>query len=261
MNTLYAYHLPAKNRPTLVFLPGLCGNHTTWRKIWPAFENDFGILAIDPRGHGRSSLREGPCTLEQYALDIKNRIDSLGIEKIHLVGHSMGGKAAYLFAARYPQRIGHLVVEDIGTSSSEFSPADFLRYTEPLRRTYSTRKEIARILSETISDRDMAAYFLYQVEQKPDGRWGADFDIDCCHQFFVDAHGFDWTGIFEKISAPTLIVRGGHSTVFTEEEAKEIVQRLPQGELAVIPKTGHIPHIEKPKEFVEILRSRICLKK
>lgn len=261
MNDLHAYHRPAQNRPTLVFLPGLCGNHTTWRKIWPAFESDFGILAIDPRGHGRSGLREGPCTLEQYARDIKNLIDSLGIKKIHLVGHSMGGKVAYLFAARYPERVVQLVVEDIGAGSSEFSPEDFLRYTGPLRRTYTSRKEIAAILRGTIPDRSMADYFLYQVGKKPDGRFGIDFDIDCCHRFFADAHAFDWTGVFESIAAPTLIVRGENSVVFSEEEAKEILQRLPQGELEIIPETGHIPHIEKPEVFVEILRSRICLKK
>lgn len=260
MKVLCSYHRPAKNRPTLVFLPGLCGNHKTWRKIWPTFEKDFGILTVDPRGHG-CSLREPPCTLEQYALDIKNLMDSLGFEKIHLIGHSMGGKAAYLFAARYPDRIEKLIIEDIGTTSSEFSPEDFLKYTEPLRCTYASREEIVTILNATIPDRDMVAYFLYQVEQKPDGRFGIDFNIDCCHQFFVDAHAFDWTGIFESIAAPTLIVRGENSVVFSEEEAKDILQRLPQGKLETIPETGHIPHLEKPQAFVEILRRHCAFSK
>ena len=243
--------------PTLVFLPGLCGNHTTWRKIWPAFENDFGILAVDPRGHGKSTLRKPPCTLEQYARDIKNLIDELKIKKIILVGHSMGGKAAYIFGARYPDRIEKLIVEDIGTGSSEFSPEDFVTYTAPLRHTYASRKEIMRVLSDTIPSRDMVAYFLYQVEQKPDGRFGVDFDIDCCHQFFMDAHAFDWSGIFEAIAAPTLIVRGEYSAVFSASEAETIVQRLPYGKLLTVADAGHIPHIEKPQAFVKILKKTI----
>src|SRR4051812_15656878 len=97
----------------LVFLHGLMGSASNWRKITPAFENDYQILIYDQRGHGRSFKPISGYTPADFAGDLKNIIDELGWEKIHLVGHSMGGRNALEFAQLFPRRIDHLVIEDI----------------------------------------------------------------------------------------------------------------------------------------------------
>src|SRR5690606_32763910 len=89
------------------------------------------ILTYDQRGHGRSFKPESGYSPEDYANDLEKILNELGWERIHLVGHSMGGRNALSFASRFPQRVISLVIEDI---SPESNPGDVARYEKLLNR-------------------------------------------------------------------------------------------------------------------------------
>ena len=74
--------------------------------------NDFNVIIPDLRNHG-DSFRAERMDYKAMAQDLLNLLDYLGIEKTHLLGHSMGGKAAMVFAHEYSQRLGKLIVADI----------------------------------------------------------------------------------------------------------------------------------------------------
>ena len=74
------------------------------------FSAHYRVIAVDTRGHGESPRGEAPFTLEQFAQDLKDFLDKLGIEKCHLLGFSDGGNIALLFALQYPQYIDKLIL-------------------------------------------------------------------------------------------------------------------------------------------------------
>src|ERR1700722_10818094 len=107
-----------KTAPWIVFLHGMLGSAANWRRITPAFEGDFRILVYDQRGHGKSFHPLRGYAPEDFAEDLRFLMDHLEIEKANLVGHSMGGRNALCFSGLSPERVSHLVIEDIGPEGS-----------------------------------------------------------------------------------------------------------------------------------------------
>ena len=74
------------------------------------FANEYRVIAVDTRGHGASPRGNKPFTLETFADDLKNLLDSLNIEKANILGFSDGGNIAVIFALKYPERVASLVL-------------------------------------------------------------------------------------------------------------------------------------------------------
>ncbi len=74
------------------------------------FANEYRVIAVDTRGHGASPRGNKPFTLETFADDLKNLLDSLNIEKANILGSSDGGNIAVIFALKYPERVNSLVL-------------------------------------------------------------------------------------------------------------------------------------------------------
>jgi lipase len=133
--TLHVHEFgPADGRP-VVFLHGLSGYGGRWRPLAEQQLTDFRVLAPDLRGHGEST-RLPPWTLEQHADDVLDVLDSLGLERVPLVGHSYGGATAMHVAAREPARIERLALLDpaIGLSPAmcaEAAEGELARPTWP----------------------------------------------------------------------------------------------------------------------------------
>lgn len=90
---------------TIVLLHGFAGSSSYWEKVIPTLAQNYRVIAPDLSGHGRSSAPEGSMLIEDYATEILELIDHLNIDKILLLGHSMGGYIALAFAEKYPDRL------------------------------------------------------------------------------------------------------------------------------------------------------------
>jgi 3-oxoadipate enol-lactonase len=103
------YQDQGKGAP-LLFLHGLGSSSEDWKMQIEAFAKDYRVIAIDVRGHGRSDKPEGPYNIPLYASDIRNLLDTLAIERFHLVGFSMGGMISFQLAVNMPARIKSLII-------------------------------------------------------------------------------------------------------------------------------------------------------
>ncbi len=103
----------------IVLLHGLGLNHSIWQNIAGLYKEQAQFILPDLRGHGGSELGAADGTIEQYADDIVELIDKLGLEKVVLGGHSMGGYVALALAEKYPERLAGLVM--IATNAGEDS--------------------------------------------------------------------------------------------------------------------------------------------
>ncbi|HEX2618320.1 MAG TPA: alpha/beta fold hydrolase, partial [Flavobacteriales bacterium] len=107
------FHRREGQGPTMVVLHGLFGSCDNWGTIGRAFSSAFDVVLVDQRDHGRSPHTDR-IDYNVMAEDVHALVTKLGLTDIMLVGHSMGGKTAMVFAQRWPELLKHLVVIDIG---------------------------------------------------------------------------------------------------------------------------------------------------
>lgn len=94
----------------LILLHGNGDSSTYFAGQIPAFARYYRVIAVDTRGHGQSPRGRAPFTIRQFAEDLHDFMDGQGIEKAHILGFSDGGNIALVFALRYPERVGKLIL-------------------------------------------------------------------------------------------------------------------------------------------------------
>jgi len=241
-------------RPALCFLHGGSAHAHWFDFVTPAFTERFHVLALDQRGHGESQWAEPPAyATENFAADLLGFIDALGLERVALIGHSMGGHNAMSFAAWHPERVSALVIVD----SRPTIPTDRLdrlrRRGERTLRPYPTREAAAqsfRLLPrETNADPALLAHLAAAGIVERDGAWVYRFDpASNAERRPVDA----WT-LLDRITAPTLIARGELSPVLPRDMADKLRAAIRGATLVEIAASYHHLVLDNPAAFVREL--------
>jgi esterase len=260
------YHQVSGNSESekkLVFLHGVMGFAANFRRIAKAFEADYEVLVYDQRGHGRSFKPETGYAPENYADDLLKIIDELGWKSIHLVGHSMGGRAAYYFASHFQDRVTRLVIEDIGPSMYQ-QGADFIsRLLDSVPVPFIDKRtarswfdsEFQAIFASHPKKEQLAEYLyanLMENEQK-EAVWR--FSEAAIRESIAQGRARErWEDIAE-LSVPTLVVRGENSTDLPREIYLRMLKTNPLIEGIEIPGAGHWIHADQPEMFIEALRT------
>lgn len=126
----------------LVFLHHLAGNAHYWDFFARRMSQDYHIIAVDNRGHGDSSWA-GNYSPQQYVADLTRLVDDLGLKDIVLIGHSLGGINAIIYAASRPERVARLVIVDIGPEIDQDGFARFQKRRAVYRQPLIPRKSLS----------------------------------------------------------------------------------------------------------------------
>ncbi|EJD76376.1 hypothetical protein, variant [Loa loa] len=201
-------------------------------------------------------------TYAEMADDVRNFIDEVlpqqigGFSKVHLLGHSMGGKTAMRVALMDDSdvRLKSLIVEDIAPKAYNFSES-FSRIIEAMKSTDLTcdRVKIEQQLATTITDR-MTRLFLLTNLVSTDQRtysWRLNLDsIECHIREISDSSGIENKGMY---NGRCLFVSGGISKYVTPNDHSLILKHFPNTQFSVIPNAAHWVHAEKPYEFTDVI--------
>ncbi len=109
MNKVDLHYTVEGSGETIVFVHGLSDNLTYWEFLASNLRHDYRVVRFDLRGHGKTELGDDEISIETYVEDLHGLLDDLNIDKINLVGFSMGGAVALDFAVRYPDIVSSLV--------------------------------------------------------------------------------------------------------------------------------------------------------
>jgi pimeloyl-ACP methyl ester carboxylesterase len=210
--------------PPLVLLHGLAGSDAWWRRNMPALAGAFRVTAIDLPGFG-SSHPDARLILDEAPSQVAALLDELGIERAHVMGHSMGGLVAGGLAADHPERVDRLVLVDAGFLSLD--PTWRHRITGPLRTLPWTAPSILpTLLRDALRSGPVRmAKATAQVLRQ------------------------DWRHKLPTITAPTLVIWGEHDHVCSPRIGERIATTVPVARLVIIRGAGHNPMWEKPAEF------------
>jgi pimeloyl-ACP methyl ester carboxylesterase len=233
-----------------------------WRKITPAFEDDYHILTYDQRGHGRSFQPATGYSPTDFATDLAAILRELKWENINLVGHSMGGRNALEFATIFPQRTDKLVVEDIGAGLSR-GPMDVIeRLLAAVPTPFASRDEAKNFFMHDYESRisfhpqpSVIRQFLYgNLEEKPDGTFDWRFYKPGILEALKTGHSYERWDQIDNLKTPTLWMHGEKSTDLTHAQFEEILRRNPLIRGVEIPDSGHWIHFDQPDAFIRALK-------
>jgi N-formylmaleamate deformylase len=126
------YYRTGGDRPALVLAHGITDNGPCWTRLARALKNEYDLIMVDARGHGRSDAPASGYTNADHAADVAGMIQALNLDKPALVGHSMGAAISATLAAQYPGLTRGLVLEDPPWRSHQevTTPADRLAWAE-----------------------------------------------------------------------------------------------------------------------------------
>ncbi len=250
----------AEGQPPLVLLHGLRGHANVWEDVALALCNDYHVYSVDQRGRGDTDHAPGgDYSTDAFVADLVGFVDAIGLDKFILFGHSMGGRNSMAFAGQYPERLERLCIVDIGP---RIEPAGGNRITEELRNLPpefdSFEDALAhvqtgnRFASESVMRRRLAG----QSQELPNGKIGWKFDPAIREQRIngTAAPAADLWPTLERITCPTLLVRGTETDLLTEETARQMVDTLAQGTLAEIERAGHMVFEDNPVDFIAAVK-------
>ena len=239
--------------PTVLMLHGGSQQAHSWDFISLALSDEFHVLALDQRGHGDSDWApEGDYSIEAQQGDIDGFVKALGLDGFVLIGHSMGGRNAYVWASRHPKALKGLVIVDTGPESGGPGQDRIRRFRELPDELDSFEEFAQRIQQYTGRSREQTLGALkYSIRQRPDGKWTWKYDK---RMRTPGQRQPTWTSeqlweCVDRIACPTLVVRGGESDVFLVETMDRMQQTIPDCVAVTIPRAGHLVQGDNPVDF------------
>lgn len=253
----------SSDKPAIVMLHGLRSYAHTWQPVALPLLDRWRVIALDQRGRGRSDWDpKGNYDTEDYVRDLEALADHLALGRFVLLGHSMGGANAFVYAARHPERVAALVVEDMGPGASASSGgADRIRRelneTPSSFATWSDAAAFWRRIRPDISAEALQSRVTHSLKQGDDGR------VTWCH----DAAGIAksrlaavpgkivdlWPHV-EALRMSTLVIRGANSDFLSASTAEDMCRRNTRIRCVDVPGATHYVHDDNLAGFNAVLQ-------
>ncbi|MGC5247258.1 alpha/beta fold hydrolase [Gordonia sp. DT219] len=269
-----AYRI-AGHGPALLLIHGIGDNSSTWKEIIPMLAQRYTVIAPDLLGHGRSDKPRADYSVPAFANGMRDLLVVLGITKVTVVGHSLGGGVAMQFCYQFPRFVERLVLVAAGGVTREVNPAlrlvtlpgvsdalTLLRIPGVMptlngiartlvslphvpgvptgispRRALNDHEDLLRVLGD-LTDPHASAAFVRTLRAVVDWRGQAVTMLDRCY-------------LTERL--PILFVWGEFDTVIPYDHALIGHAAIPHSELATFDGAGHFPFHDDPERFVQVV--------
>ncbi len=233
-----------------VILHGFLGMSDNWKTQGKRIgELGFQVHLIDQRNHGRSFHSE-EFNYDLMASDLKQYCDEHELKEIVLLGHSMGGKTAMLFASIHSEYVDRLIINDI---SPRFYPVHHDRILEGLSAldfsTIRSRNQADEILAQYVPEISLRQFLMKNLYWKEKGTMALRLNLPALLNHVSEVgEALPWQLI---VDTETLFLRGDRSEYISDDDVELISAQFPNSRLATIPDAGHWLHADNPEAFFE----------
>jgi pimeloyl-ACP methyl ester carboxylesterase len=238
--------------PDVVILHGVFGSGDNWLSLARRLEHRYRVFLPDQRNHGKS-FHSDDFGYDLLADDLRQWMDRRNLDKIHLVGHSMGGKAAMRFAALHPSRLYSLTVVDIAPKAYALDHhAKMLAAMQDLDLSAClSRGDLDAALRDDIPELSTRMFVLKNIERDEHGRFR--------WRIALGPLSLSLSSIGKALpphpplDVPALLVRGQKSNYVTDEDWGTFLERFPNAEFQTVPGAGHWVHADAPDTLLPIV--------
>lgn len=238
--------LNSEKKETILLVHGHPFDNSMWNYQINALK-DFRLILPDLKGYGKTDYAFDKIFIEAQALDLLILLDSLQIEKVHLIGLSMGGQIIVEFARLFPHRTRSLILCDSNPAAEdETSYKNRLKLANEIdsigMKEY-TDNEIHKYLSkDTIENNKEVYQHLYRMMTTT-----ATKGAVASHKGRAERRNN--YAFLSSIKVPTLVVVGNNDFFTPVSEMKNIAEKIEKSEFVIIPNAGHMPNMEQPEIF------------
>lgn len=234
----------------LLIVHGYLGMSDNWKTLAGQYaQAGFEVHAVDMRNHGKS-FHSDVFTYDAMVQDLIDYCDANNLDKVDLIGHSMGGKAAMFLAVQYPERLDKLVVADIGPKYYAPHHQDIMEALNAVDFSVKPdRAAVEETIAEYVPDFGTRQFLMKNVYRETPDQLAFRFnlpvfnkEIENIGQALTEGSHFD---------GPTLFLRGDKSRYIKDEDFSLIKSHFPNAEIKDIQNSGHWLHAENPKDFFE----------
>jgi esterase len=244
-------------QPALLVLHGLFGSGSNWLSIGKHLARQRRTLLVDLRNHGQSphsACMDYPVMVD----DVLNLLDHLELPSVDLLGHSMGGKVAMLFALTHPERVRRLLVADIAPVT--YPMDEHNRVLAALRNLdlsqTRTRQDAFERLSPAIPAAPIRQFLLGNLRPHANGGLHWRIPLALLQAALPRIGGFPDQG-GKRFAGPTLFVRGERSPYVDDQRAAGIAAMFPAADLETLADAGHWLHADQPEVFTTLIEAYI----
>ena len=230
----------------LLALHGHFGCARPFAGLADALRDSWRIIALDQRGHGWSD-DPGEFSRESYIRDAAQVIETLGLKPAFVLGHSLGGINAYQLAARHPEHIRAMIIDEAGAHTTDIPVFSTMDWGE----RFKSIKEVISFLEEKGFNKG-DPYFLESLVEYEDG-WGFRFNHTSLIQSQEHLKG-DWWADWLGSNCPTLLLHGHKSWAVRTEHAREMAERRTNTQLVEFPNCGHTIRDDDPEGYQKAVR-------
>jgi pimeloyl-ACP methyl ester carboxylesterase len=236
-----------KGDTALVFLHGWCGDRAYWKHQVEPFAADYRVVTIDQAGHGESGKDRKVWSASGLADDVEAVVKDLGLARVILVGHSMGGPVALLAAKRMPGTVVAVVgVDTLQNAEFKMPEESAKKFQNAFETDFkgTMRGGLSGLLYQG-DDPDLKQWLVTRAEAQ---------DPKMALGLMRDMSALDTKAIFKDVKVPVRCINSGGGYAFFTPTAVAVNKKYADYDAVLIQNVGHYPMLEKPTEFNAKLR-------
>jgi esterase len=240
--------IEGEGKPLLV-IHGFMGMNDNWKTLGGQYAaNGFQVHLLDMRNHGKSSHSD-VFTYDAMVQDVVEYCSEHNLQKVDVIGHSMGGKVTMFLAMQHPELLDRIIIADIApkyyrphhqTELDALNAVDF--------STKPDRQAVEATMSEYIEDAGTRQFLMKNLYWKEPGQLGFRFNLPVFNSEIENVG----MGLTEGTvyNGPVLFLKGEKSNYINDEDHASIKSFFPNAEIKVISNAGHWLHAENPTDFL-----------
>jgi pimeloyl-ACP methyl ester carboxylesterase len=242
-NDVELYYKEKGKGSPIVFVHGWMEDYSTWNSQIEYFSKNHRAIAYDQRGHGRSDKPKKGYSIQTLSDDLYNFTQKLNIGQFTLVGHSMGGMTAMVFALDHPDKVSKLVL--VGTGAKSAASMRIILWALIHALPYSTFTDGSADFKYYKPSESIKAEAVERALRTP--KYAA---CECLKEFSTY---YDIRDRVSSITVPTLIIVGDKDTATPVKMSRYLRQQIEGSKLAIIPDSKHMPMIDDADMVNEVI--------
>jgi pimeloyl-ACP methyl ester carboxylesterase len=236
-----------KGDTALLFLHGWCGDRAYWKNQADVFATDYQVITLDQAGHGESGKDRKAWTVNSLASDVEAIVKELGLKRVILIGHSMGGPVGLLAAKRMPGKVVAVIgVDTLQNAEVKMPEETTKKFLEAFETDFkgTMRGGLSGLVNEK-TDPDVKKWLVDRAEAQ---------DQKMALGLMRDMIALDQAALLKDAKAPVRCINSAGGFAFFTPTAVAVNKKYADYDAVLIENVGHYPMLERPAEFNQKLR-------